>query len=132
MTSGAALEDCCGADLLQMTDVMMVDSAANSVGGGGVGVLPALNNSVISVTMAGGVGSGGAASPTSMLHNGAAISTQSVADYLAQLLKDKKQQGALPNVFHHVERLLDEGTAPPQPHLLLTTSPATSTSKRNR
>ena len=40
----------------------------------------------------------------------AAVNTQSVADYLAQLLKDKKQLTALPNVFHHVERLLDEGT----------------------
>lgn len=39
----------------------------------------------------------------------AAANTQSVADYLAQLLKDKKQLAALPNVFHHVERLLDEG-----------------------
>ena len=33
----------------------------------------------------------------------------SIADYLAQLLKDKKQLAALPNVFLHVERLLDEG-----------------------
>lgn len=36
-------------------------------------------------------------------------STQSIADYLAQLLKDKKQLAAFPNVFIHVERLLDEG-----------------------
>lgn len=36
-------------------------------------------------------------------------STQSIADYLAQLLKDKKQIAAFPNVFLHVERLLDEG-----------------------
>ncbi|XP_065347122.1 protein held out wings isoform X1 [Cloeon dipterum] len=35
-------------------------------------------------------------------------STQSIADYLAQLLKDKKQIAAFPNVFLHVERLLDE------------------------
>lgn len=34
--------------------------------------------------------------------------TQSTADYLAQLLKDKKQLSAFPNVFMHVERLLDE------------------------
>nr|CAI5822670.1 unnamed protein product [Callosobruchus analis] len=34
--------------------------------------------------------------------------TQSIADYLAQLLKDRKQLAALPNVFIHVERLLDE------------------------
>ena len=30
-------------------------------------------------------------------------------DYLAQLLKDKKQIQALPNVFVHVDKLLDEG-----------------------
>lgn len=30
-------------------------------------------------------------------------------EYLAQLLKDKKQIQALPNIFVHVEKLLDEG-----------------------
>ncbi len=35
--------------------------------------------------------------------------TQSIADYLGQLLKDKKQLAAFPNVFIHVERLLDDG-----------------------
>lgn len=35
--------------------------------------------------------------------------TSSIADYLAQLLKDKKQLAAFPSVFLHVERLLDEG-----------------------
>ena len=30
-------------------------------------------------------------------------------EYLSQLLKDKKQLGAFPNVFNHLERLLDEG-----------------------
>jgi len=34
--------------------------------------------------------------------------TQSIADYLAQLLKDKKQLQAFPNVFLHLERLLDD------------------------
>ncbi|XP_076054861.1 protein held out wings isoform X2 [Oratosquilla oratoria] len=34
--------------------------------------------------------------------------THSIADYLAQLLKDKKQLAAFPSVFMHVERLLDE------------------------
>ncbi|XP_018496628.1 protein held out wings [Galendromus occidentalis] len=34
--------------------------------------------------------------------------TQSIADYLAQLLKDKKQLAAFPNVFIHLERILDE------------------------
>ncbi|XP_043269573.1 protein held out wings isoform X2 [Venturia canescens] len=37
--------------------------------------------------------------------------TQSIADYLSQLLKDRKQLAALPNVFIHVERLLDEEIA---------------------
>ncbi|RWS30110.1 Protein held out wing-like protein [Leptotrombidium deliense] len=36
------------------------------------------------------------------------LSMQSTADYLAQLLKDKKQLQAFPNVFLHIERLLDE------------------------
>jgi len=35
--------------------------------------------------------------------------THSIADYLAQLLKDRKQLAAFPSVFVHVERLLDEG-----------------------
>ncbi|XP_061704797.1 protein held out wings isoform X7 [Cydia pomonella] len=38
-------------------------------------------------------------------------STQSIADYLAQLLKDRKQLAAFPNVFMHMERLLDEEIA---------------------
>ncbi|XP_031619620.1 protein held out wings [Contarinia nasturtii] len=37
--------------------------------------------------------------------------TQSIADYLAQLLKDRKQLAAFPTVFNHVERLLDEEIA---------------------
>ncbi|GIY19204.1 protein held out wings [Caerostris extrusa] len=35
-------------------------------------------------------------------------SAQNTADYLAQLLKDKKQLAAFPNVFLHAERLLDD------------------------
>lgn len=35
-------------------------------------------------------------------------SASSTADYLAQLLKDKKQLAAFPNVFLHMERLLDD------------------------
>lgn len=35
--------------------------------------------------------------------------TQSIADYLAQLLKDRNKVNAFPNVFIHVERLIDEG-----------------------
>jgi protein quaking len=30
-------------------------------------------------------------------------------DYLSQLIKDKKQLAAFPNVFQHIERLLDNG-----------------------
>ena len=44
--------------------------------------------------------------------------TQSIADYLAQLLKDKKQLAAFPNVFLHVERLLDDGKNDIQIHFL--------------
>lgn len=44
-----------------------------------------------------------------MNHHEQQQSTQSIADYLAQLLKDRKQLAAFPNVFNHVERLLDEG-----------------------
>ncbi|XP_025417184.1 protein held out wings isoform X1 [Sipha flava] len=36
------------------------------------------------------------------------VNTQSIADYLAQLLKDRKQIAAFPNMFMHVERLIDE------------------------
>jgi hypothetical protein len=41
-------------------------------------------------------------------HHGGATNTQSIADYLAQLLKDKKSVTAFPNVFLHLERLLDD------------------------
>lgn len=34
---------------------------------------------------------------------------QSTADYLAQLLKDRKSLAAFPNIFLHIERLLDDG-----------------------
>lgn len=37
------------------------------------------------------------------------VSTQNLADYLAQLIKDKKQLAIFPNLFIHVERILDEG-----------------------
>ena len=53
--------------------------------------------------------------PNHMLHDNShhhqqqVQSPQSIADYLAQLLKDRKQLAALPNVFTHLERLLDEG-----------------------
>lgn len=35
--------------------------------------------------------------------------TQYTYEYLAQLLKDKKQLEAFPNVFHHLDRLAEEG-----------------------
>ena len=40
--------------------------------------------------------------------------TQSIADYLAQLLKDKKALTAFPNVFLHLERILDDGKRRPK------------------
>jgi len=43
-----------------------------------------------------------------MVRMGDNNNTQSIADYLAQLLKDKKQLAAFPNVFIHMERLLDD------------------------
>uniref|UniRef100_A0A146LT23 Protein held out wings n=1 Tax=Lygus hesperus TaxID=30085 RepID=A0A146LT23_LYGHE len=43
-----------------------------------------------------------------MSEHGGVSNTQSIADYLAQLLKDRKQVTAFPNVFIHVERLIDE------------------------
>jgi len=46
--------------------------------------------------------------PSQMLRMGDNNNTQSIADYLAQLLKDKKQLAAFPNVFVHMERLLDD------------------------
>lgn len=43
-------------------------------------------------------------------NNNTPQSTQSIADYLAQLLKDRKQLAAFPQTcFNHVERLLDDG-----------------------
>ena len=120
-----------------MADGSVVGSVSSLVASGHlVGHGP--NNSVISVTMPGAgsptsmlQNSSGANGGTGANGNGgnsaavaaAAVAaaaaaaaaqqqlnnTQSVADYLAQLLKDKKQLAALPNVFHHVERLLDEG-----------------------
>ncbi|KAF7266059.1 protein held out wings isoform X2 [Rhynchophorus ferrugineus] len=46
-----------------------------------------------------------------MCDQSTSASTQSIADYLAQLLKDRKQLAAFPNIFMHVERLLDEEIA---------------------
>jgi protein quaking len=40
-------------------------------------------------------------------------------DYLSQLLKDKKQLAAFPNVFIHLERILDEGKLPTRSRLLI-------------
>ncbi|EJW85590.1 hypothetical protein WUBG_03496, partial [Wuchereria bancrofti] len=37
--------------------------------------------------------------------------TQYTYEYLAQLLKDKKQLEAFPNVFHHLDRLAEEGSS---------------------
>lgn len=58
-------------------------------------------------------------------------STQSIADYLAQLLKDRKQLAAFPNVFMHMERLLDEGRSK-SCRTIYNTSAAESTSSYRR
>lgn len=80
---------------------------------GGVGMMKAetkseyggsLNRSPSSQSGSGGVGQNGCHSPTS-----ASSSPQYTAEYLAQLLKDKKQLGAFPNIFLHLERLVDDG-----------------------
>lgn len=39
----------------------------------------------------------------------ATMSHQSNADYLSGLMKDRKQLSAFPNVFVHLERLIDDG-----------------------
>lgn len=73
---------------------------------------PTSNNELDSSgsSASGGVGPNGchnsAGSPASTTATSA--SAYSV-EYLAQLLKDKKQLAAFPNVFHHIERLIDEG-----------------------
>lgn len=57
-------------------------------------------------------------SPTFVVQNSSSSATgtsssqttqQFSADYLSQLLKDKKQLAAFPNMFLHLERLVDEG-----------------------
>ena len=48
-------------------------------------------------------------SGSSPLPGGMPGNAQNIADYLAQLLKDKNKLVGLPNFFTHVERLLDEG-----------------------
>lgn len=40
-------------------------------------------------------------------------------EYLAQLLKDKKQIQAFPNVFVHLEKLLDEGKFWPDNYVMM-------------
>ncbi|OXA43488.1 Protein held out wings [Folsomia candida] len=40
--------------------------------------------------------------------NNSQQNTQNMADYLAQLIKDKKQLAIFPNLFMHLDRVLDE------------------------
>jgi protein quaking len=49
-------------------------------------------------------------SPSTMAASGH-MGMQPTADYLAQLIKDRKQLAAFPNVFIHLERLLDDEIA---------------------
>lgn len=46
--------------------------------------------------------------PASATNGRGGNKTQYTYEYLSQLLKDKKQLEAFPNVFHHLERLADE------------------------
>lgn len=90
-----------------------ITSAVGSGMGGGI-------NSACSLVM-----NGSLAESTSSAHNTHSLSPiahissspnsssnqpqQFSADYLSQLLKDKKQLTAFPNIFMHMERLVDEG-----------------------
>lgn len=56
-------------------------------------------------SQSGGGGHNGCHSPTSS----SGSHPQYTAEYLAQLLKDKKQLAAFPNIFLHLERLVDDG-----------------------
>jgi len=62
------------------------------------------NNNSISCTSS--ISSGGSISSSSS--SGGSLSPQNLTDYLAQLIKDKKQLGIFPHLFLHVERLLDD------------------------
>ena len=53
------------------------------------------------------------------LKDGTQQKASNVAKAVTQLLKDKKQLAAFPNVFMHLERLLDEGRQPHRRPLLL-------------
>jgi len=80
------------------------------------------NGAILMMTQAAsGGGNNGMMTPPSMggspLHhsfhnnnnNNNNANTQNLADYLAQLIKDKKQLALFPNLFLHLERILDEG-----------------------
>ncbi|KAI6238363.1 KH domain-containing protein [Aphelenchoides fujianensis] len=66
-----------------------------------------LNGSGSSASSTNGVGSSSASAVHSLLQGGVNKPPADV-DYLTQLLKDKKQLAAFPNVFQHIERLLDD------------------------
>ena len=97
-------------------------ASAHHFGHGG-GVTASVTGSIINMSTDSGNCStrGGASSPSTSVasHQTASVpgsglmsnstNTQSIADYLAQLLKDKKALAAFPNVFLHLERLLDDG-----------------------
>ena len=74
-------------------------STSSANGGGGL-------------TTLGGNGGGAAASALGSVNKPAAD-----VDYLTALLKDKKQLAAFPNVFQHIERLLDDGERDERPRL---------------
>lgn len=83
-----------------MTAVLNGESGRTGSPGGGAGdhktAAAAIVDSLIS------------ASP-SALNALVAPNGQYSIEYLSQLLKDKKQLAAFPNIFLHIERLIDEG-----------------------
>ena len=72
------------------------------------GASPVMGESAAAAVMS----AGSVTSHVPAMTAGSNNNTQSIADYLAQLLKDKKQLAAFPNVFVHLERLLDDGKTP--------------------
>lgn len=90
-------------------------NSLNSVSaGGGVTTLPPNISAAAAAAAAAAAGvttnnhlNNSSSSPCANNHT----NTQNLADYLAQLIKDKKQLAIFPNLFIHVERILDEEIA---------------------
>lgn len=79
------------------SQLMMIQVA----GGTTEGQTPTENNNIASIYSTSSTNSENGQNSAAPLH-------RTDLDYLAQLIKDKKQLCAFPNVFSHVERLIDE------------------------